>query len=139
MDSRGTAILAKEGQTLYNIKRIPSGSRISTMFKGLWIMNISAPSGAEKMKEREELFNIDVTHLIEPNNTEMTLAGDLNCVLSKEDCTGQRNYSRALTRIIQGLVLLDLWDATPTRNVYALYAYWSIQNRQNLRQKHLYG
>ena len=61
MDSRGTAILSKEGQTLSNIKRIPSGRRISTMFKGLWIINISAPSGAEKMKEREELFNIDVT------------------------------------------------------------------------------
>jgi len=80
-DNSGTAILAKVGLTLYNIKRIPPRRGISAMFNGLWIINVYASSGALKRKEREEFFNVDVTHLIPPNNTEMILAGDFHCVL----------------------------------------------------------
>jgi len=51
-DQRGTAILAKTGLHLQNVKRIPSGRGIAAMFQGIWIINIYAPSGAEKSGKR---------------------------------------------------------------------------------------
>jgi len=51
----------------------------------------------------------------------MILAGDFNCVITNDDCTGQRNYSRALARLIQGLDLIDVREATPTRTAYRHY------------------
>ena len=84
----------------------------------MWTVNVYAPSGAENRKEREDFFNIDVPHLIPPNDTEMILAGDFNCVLAHEDCTGQRNYSRTLKRMVCGVGLIDVGAATPTRIIY---------------------
>jgi exonuclease III len=45
---RGTAILMKEGLNLENVKRLPTGRGIAGLFKDTWIVNIYAPSGAEK-------------------------------------------------------------------------------------------
>jgi hypothetical protein len=47
-DRRGTAILAKEGIPITDIKRIPSGREMAAMFNGTWLINICGPSGAEK-------------------------------------------------------------------------------------------
>ena len=44
----------------------------------------------------------------------MILAGDFNCVTTNDDCTGQRNWSRALARLIKGLDLTDVWESNPT-------------------------
>jgi exonuclease III len=52
-DGRETAILAKEGFTLTNIQRIPSGRGIAATLQGIRIVNIYAPSGSEKKRERE--------------------------------------------------------------------------------------
>ena len=52
-DKRGTAILVKTGLQIQDIKRMPSGRGIAAMFQGIWIINIYAPSGAEKRVERE--------------------------------------------------------------------------------------
>jgi len=50
-DRRGTAILAKDGLALSNIQRLPSGRGMSASFRGILIVNIYAPSGAEKRQE----------------------------------------------------------------------------------------
>ena len=75
----------------------------------------------EKRKEREDFFNVDVPHLIPPNDTEMILAGDFNCVLVHEDCTGQRNYGRTLERMVHGLGLIEVGVAPSTRTIYAQF------------------
>jgi len=51
----------------------------------------------------------------------MIMAGDFNCVISNLDCTGHRNSSRTLERLIQGLDLVDVWDATVYRQIYTHY------------------
>ena len=51
----------------------------------------------------------------------MIPAGEFNCVITNDECTGQRNFSRALARLIQGLDLIDVWEATPTRTAYTHY------------------
>ena len=47
-DGGGTAILVKEGITLTNNQRIPSGREIAATLHGIRIVNIYAPSGSEK-------------------------------------------------------------------------------------------
>ena len=49
-DGRGTAILAKPGINLTEVKRLPSGRGIAASFFGTKIVNIYAPSGAEKKR-----------------------------------------------------------------------------------------
>ena len=48
IEKRGTAILTKVGLPPQHIKRIPSGRGIVAAIKGIWIIHIYAPSGAEK-------------------------------------------------------------------------------------------
>jgi hypothetical protein len=54
-DGRVTAILTK-GLTATNILRLPTGRGMAADIHGTWIMNIYAPSGAEKRTEREQIF-----------------------------------------------------------------------------------
>ena len=76
-DGRGTAILAKKGLTISNIKGLPSGWGRVARFNRPWILNIYAPSGAEKKKKRERFYNNDLAHLLSTAHAEMMLAGDL--------------------------------------------------------------
>jgi len=85
------------------------------------MVNIYAPSGAEKRQEREALYNTEVVHLVPSSRTAMILAGDFNCVITNGHCTGQRNCSRALARLIQGLDFIDVWEATATRTAHTHY------------------
>jgi len=120
-EGRGTAILAKEGLILTNIQRIPSGRGIAATLHGIRIVNIYAPSGSEKRREREAFYNEEIVTLLPTAHTEMILAGDFNCVLSTADWTGQGNYSKALARLVWGLDLRDAWDETATRTAFTHY------------------
>jgi len=120
-DRRGTAILAKDGLALTNIQRLPSGRGMSASFCGILVVNIYAPSGAEKKQEREAFHNTKVVRLIPSSSMAMIIAGDFNCIITNDECTGQRNCSRALARLTQGLDLIDVREATPTRTAYTHY------------------
>jgi exonuclease III len=48
IDKRGTAILVREGLTLTDIRRLLSGRGIAGTYNDTNIINIYAPSGAEK-------------------------------------------------------------------------------------------
>jgi len=63
-EKTGTAILTKVGLQLQHVKRIPSGRSVPAMFKGIWIINIYAPSGGEKRSERECFYKTDVIYLL---------------------------------------------------------------------------
>jgi len=78
IDKRGTAILLKEGLCLQNVKRLPSGRSIAGLFKDTWIINIYAPSGAEKRQEREVFFTHDLAHLLPTSSGDLLLASDFN-------------------------------------------------------------
>jgi exonuclease III len=64
------------GLVLSDIKRLPSRRGIAPNYNGVWIINIYAPSGAEKKNERESFYNKDMTTLLPSTHTEMLLAGD---------------------------------------------------------------
>ena len=67
----------------------------------------------------------------------MILAGDFNCVITNDDCTGQRNYSRALAKLIQGLGLIDVWEATQTRTAYTHYTATDVSRIDRIYVTHV--
>jgi hypothetical protein len=83
-----------------------------------WIINIYAPSGAEKRTERGRLFTNDVPVLMPPACRDMILAGDFNSTIDKHDSISQ-NTSKALATLIRGC---DLCDTAHNRTGYAYYA-----------------
>jgi exonuclease III len=99
-ENRGTAILAKEGLSLTDITRLPSGRGIAVCYEGIRIINIYAPSGLKKRRKREAFYNTEVPNLLRSTPAEILLAGDFNCVLSHVDSTGQGKYSRTLEKLV---------------------------------------
>jgi len=118
---RGTAILHKLNIQLHRIERIPSGRGTAVYFDDTCIVNIYAPSGTVKRAEREDFFNSGLLRLLPLKLTKLNLAGDFNCVINNNDCTGQRTCSRALERLINGLRLKDDWDTETNPHVYIQY------------------
>lgn len=118
---RGTVILSKTGLHQHGIKRLPTGRGIAAYYYNTCIRKLYAPSGAANRAEREAFFNTELIDLIPHTPTEMIMVGDFKCVMSHLDCTGHRNSSRRLERLIQGLGQVDVWDATVNRQMYTHY------------------
>jgi exonuclease III len=59
LEGRGIAILTKDCNQLTDIQCIPTRRGIYAQFNGMKIINIYAPSGSEKRRERDEFYNID--------------------------------------------------------------------------------
>jgi exonuclease III len=116
-NKRGTSILIKEGIHVKDVKRIPTGRGMAIECNGMWILNIYAPSGAEKRQERD-FFSTDLTHLLPSTDTDMILAGDFNCIIDKTETTGSGSYSRALKIWVRGLGLSDGWNSLTTQGGY---------------------
>jgi exonuclease III len=108
-EMRGTVLLVREGLTISDLKRIPPGRGIAPKFGNTWLVNIHAPSGAERREERERLFTTDI-QVLPPVGEEFVLGGDFNCVLDPGDATGRPNISRALGILVKGLCLKDAWS-----------------------------
>jgi hypothetical protein len=89
---RGTALIVKDPLTLSDVTMLTSGRGIAAKCKGLWIVNIYAPSGAAYKREREDFFN-----------------------------TGETNRSRNLENLIAGYTLIDAWQAHPARQIFTHY------------------
>jgi exonuclease III len=114
---RGTAFISRDQLELKGIKCLPSGRGIAATLNGVSLVNIYAPSGAEKRTEREDFYTLELPYLMRTTPSRMILGGDFNCVLTQTDCTGKGNNSRALTKLVRECDLVDVWEAKPTRDV----------------------
>jgi exonuclease III len=119
---RGTAILAKDGITLTNVTKLPSGRAIAAEYRGTLLINIYAPSGTAKRHEREYFFNNELPYLLQPPTARMIISGDFNCVIATSNTTGHYNHSRALAELIHGFALKDTWQQNPTNPTYTHYS-----------------
>ena len=72
-------------------------------------MNIYAPFGAERRRERENVFPNELSYLLRDIPPSLLVGGDFNSVLTNMDATGLPNYSRALQEFIRVFDLLDLY------------------------------
>jgi exonuclease III len=117
---RGTAILVRQGLTIDEMRRLPTGRGVAIRVRNQWFANLYAPSGAEKREERERFYAVDVIQLIPTACDEFLLGGDFNCVLYRADVTGSFTYSPAFDALVRGMRLTDAWDQT-LRPVYTHY------------------
>jgi exonuclease III len=83
--------MIREGVTITDIKRIPSGRGITLHHNGIQIINIYAPSGTEKRNEREDFFNMELPHILPTTDTDMIIAGDFKCIVERTESTKRTN------------------------------------------------
>ena len=117
-DMRGTAIMARRSLSITKLERLPSGRAMAIECAGLRVVNLYAPSGTAKRKEREYFYNSEVPLLLTAQNTPTLVGGDFNCVLAPCDSTGTLSRSNALANIVSGLRLSDAWQQDPRRPMY---------------------
>jgi hypothetical protein len=122
----GTAILTRSQLELRGILQLPSRRGMVADMQGVWLVNVYALSGAGKRQECKEFFNLEVPHLLRLTATSIILGGDFNCVLENSDSTRHCTYSRALTELVRGFHLVDVWAPAEGCRVYTHYACNSV-------------
>ena len=77
----------------------------------LSLLNIYAPSGSGKKRERENLFSDEILYYLRNNSSNLILAGDYNCVISGRDVStgNEKNVSQALKSLVRQIGLKDAW------------------------------
>ena len=120
-DRRGTAIIIKEDIKLTNIQRLPSGRGIAGWWDECFLINIYAPSGTARQKERDDFFRSELPYLLQQAPHEFILGGDFNCVTHREDCTGIPHLSKPLNTLINTFQLTDAWNSTRPTHGYTHY------------------
>ncbi|KAK3925227.1 Transposon TX1 uncharacterized 149 kDa protein [Frankliniella fusca] len=105
---RGTALLVKEGISVSEEKRLPSGRATSAKVSDITIVNVYAPAGNQGRHERVNFFLEDMAVML-ADAEKIIVAGDFNAVLRAQDTTGTAAPCRVLQNVIQGLRLKDAW------------------------------
>jgi hypothetical protein len=72
--------------------------------KGVWYVNVYAPSGAERKLEREQFFNNERPLMLPVTPEEIPIAGDFNCIINKMDIRGNVSCSKELESLIRGII-----------------------------------
>jgi exonuclease III len=85
-EGRGTALMVKEVYKIDDVCRLPSGRGIMATFHGVRIVNVYAPSGTNKRRERDHFYNLELPQLIGQPPSAMLLAGDFNFLLQAQEC-----------------------------------------------------
>jgi hypothetical protein len=121
-EMRGTAINARKDLQIKHINKIPSGRAIAVVCCCIRIINVYAPSGRAKRKERERFFNAELPVLFSEYTNPILLGGELNCILQTVYSTGFFTSSNALAQIVRGLRLTDMWNQDPRQPTYSHYS-----------------
>jgi hypothetical protein len=113
--------MTKDGMSLTGIESLPSGRGMAGWFRNIYIVNIDAPSGASRLTEREEFYNLDFTHLPRNFPTNYVIGEDFNCVTHQDDFPGTPTYSKALDTFIIRFGLIVTWNTSDSRPLYTHY------------------
>jgi exonuclease III len=88
---------------------------MSPEYSGIRFNNVYAPSGSARRTEREIFLNTELPFPFLNAASHTTLGGDFNCVLNLADNTGTFQASRALSKIVRSIALVDKWKQNPLR------------------------
>jgi len=103
---RGTAILTRDHIQLPNTVCLPTGRGMTADFQNVTTMNIYTTSGAERRRDRENVFPNELPYLLWSIPPSLLFGGDFNSILTNLDATGHPNHSRALQYFIRGFDIL---------------------------------
>lgn len=105
----GTAILLREGITATDVTYLPSGRGVALTVGAVRMVNIYAPSGSSKRRERNIFYSEEVAPLFQGNTEHYIVGGDFNCVLRPEDQIPHFLPCPALQALTRNLALHDTW------------------------------
>jgi hypothetical protein len=88
------------------------------MGRYIYIVNIYAPSGTAKRKERDDLYTTEMPQLLQHASYNYVLGGDFNCVLQRTDSTGTPITCAPLTTLIHQSHMTDAWINTGNNTGY---------------------
>ena len=94
---------------------------MAASFGEIHIVNIYAPSGTSKTRERENFFNNELPYILDMASADILQGGDFNCVLDAGDSAGHGSYRRSLSTLIHDYSLRDAWQARPGNTAYTHY------------------
>ena len=75
---RGTAFICSNTLTLTNLSRHPSGRAMAASLGEIHIINIYAPSGTSKRRERENFYNNELPYILDTASADIVMGGDVN-------------------------------------------------------------
>jgi hypothetical protein len=81
--------MARDHLELTEITCLPSGRGIAAGLNSVWMVNIYAPSGAQRRREREEFYAVELLYLMRTIPGMMIMEGDFIRVLVQVDYTGK--------------------------------------------------
>jgi exonuclease III len=105
---RVTAILTRTGLLVDEVRRLPKGTGIAISIQRVWYVRVYAPSGAERRADREAFFNTKLPLIWPATPTALLLVGDFNCIINRQDSTGNVPRSVALETFVRGMELHDM-------------------------------
>jgi exonuclease III len=91
---------------------------MAAVFQIVKLVNIYAPSGAERRSERETFFSRDLSYLLQGVPKSLLVGGDFNSILTNADAMGHQNYSRPLQELIRGFDLVNMWETSHGLAIY---------------------
>lgn len=109
-DHTGTAILLRDGIPHSHIVRLTNGRGIACKINGVQLINLYAPSGNNRRRERSSFYKHEVPFLINECATNCIIGGDFNCVISAKDQTPHFNKCLELDHLVHGINLIDTWQ-----------------------------
>ena len=131
------SILLKGGTMILIDKKLPAtistsylhpSSRICTavlniMGIDLYLVNMYAPSGKNKVNEREHLFETDLMRQLIPNTDNIIMCGDWNCILSPKDTNRPDNacFSKSLKRLMTTFKYKDIFLSNKRKSEFTFY------------------
>jgi exonuclease III len=83
---RGTAITTRDHIQLTNILCLPTGRGMAAQFQNVTIVNIYAPSGASRRRDKENFFSNELPYLLRGIPPSLLVGGDFNSVLTNIVC-----------------------------------------------------
>ena len=100
-DHLETAILTKNSISFERVEMLPNGRGMSGVYHNTYFINVYAPSGTNKRKERNDFYQNELPYLFRTLPSQYILGGDFNCVLNKDDTTGTFQQSSTLQELVK--------------------------------------
>ena len=99
------------------------------------MINVYAPSGTNKKKEREEFFREKLIYYLRGNCENLILGGDFNCVISPRDVSSGNDslVSKALMNLIKQVGFKDI-----TKGYHKLPEYTYVKHNYGSRLDRIY-
>ena len=99
------------------------------------ILNVYAPSGSSKKREREDFFRDKIIFYLRGNSENLIFGGDFNCVISQRDVSSRNEnlQSKALSNLLKQVGLKDI-----TKDSHQLPEYTFVRNNYGSRLDRLY-